>query len=278
MLARLLRLSLSVPFVITSSHTMDEDDDGRFRMLAYRLTERLTDLTTNVSHGAVENFIRMKAASPNRILTVHNGIDTAAFAFTAEGRARTRAELGLREDDVALLSVGRICMQKDHANLISAFELLRREHLAQLFIVGDGPLRADMEAEVRRRKLGAVSFLGARRDIVHLMSACDVFVLSSAIESFGLVVAEAMACERVVVATDSGGVREVLGGEGVLVPPRDPAALAAGIASALALSAQERRDLGARARQRVARLYSIDAAIAQWLEIYRSAAEREACH
>src|SRR5690606_23776011 len=98
-------------------------------------------------------------------------------------------------------------------------------------------------------------------DVPRLMSAADVFVLSSAWEGFGLVAAEAMACERVVVATDCGGVREVVGEAGYLVPTRNSQALAAALTNAISLSIAEKSRLGRRARQRVEAHYSLDQAI-----------------
>ena len=127
-----------------------------------------------------------------------------------------------------LCVTGRFLELKDYPNLIRAFAQVRtRKPGIKLAIVGDGPLKADLEAVMN--SLGVtddVHLLGVRHDIPELMSACDVFVLSSASEGFGLVVAEAMACERIVVATDCGGVREVVGNAGLLVPLQDPEKLA----------------------------------------------------
>src|SRR5690625_8036008 len=95
-----------------------------------------------------------------------------------------------------------------------------------------------------------VSFLGVYNEMPALMSATDIFVLSSLWEGFGLVVAEAMACERVVVATDSGGVKEVLGDCGFLVSQSETDLLATGIEQALNLDEAEKSELGKRARDR----------------------------
>ena len=85
-----------------------------------------------------------------------------------------------------------------------------------------------------------------------------------------VVVAEAMACERVVVATDSGGVREVVGDAGWLVPPRDAEALADALADALALSPAERARYGELARARVVSRYSIDATASRYLALFEA--------
>ena len=114
-----------------------------------------------------------------------------------------------------------------------------------------------------------VRFLGVREDIVDLMSAADVFVLSSAWEGYGLVVAEAMSMQRVVVATDCGGVREVLGDCGFLVPPHNPKKLAHSLMSALELTEPEYREIGLAARYRIESRYSIDDAAKSWLCLYR---------
>ncbi|MDZ7809374.1 MAG: glycosyltransferase [Arhodomonas sp.] len=219
-LSRLLRLVTPMPRLVSSAHNTNEE--GRGRMIAYRLTDRLADISTNVSAEAVEAFERQGALRPGRMIAIHNGIDTAAFAFDPDARERVRAELTLEAATPLLLAVGRLWEQKDYSNLLRAFARLAGDgRPPRLAIVGDGPLRAELEGLAD--SLGVtdrVRFLGIRHDVPALMAACDLFVLSSAWEGFGLVVAEAMACERPVVATDCGGVREVVGDAGFLVPPR----------------------------------------------------------
>ena len=137
-------------------------------------------------------------------------------------------------------------------------------------IAGDGPLFEELRQlmSVLGVDLDRVSFLSIREDIVELMSAADVFVLSSAWEGFGLVVAEAMAMQRVVVATDCGGVREVLGDCGFLVPPHNPKKLAHSLMSALKLTEPQCREIGLAARYRIESRYSIDDAAKRWLGLY----------
>jgi glycosyltransferase involved in cell wall biosynthesis len=139
----------------------------------------------------------------------------------------------------------------------------------KLLIAGGGSLRSSLEKMVDDLGLSTrVQFLGIRDDIADLMSAADVFVLSSVGEGFGLVVAEAMACECVVVATDSGGVREVLGKAGFLVPSQDPDALADAILAAISLPKPEAIELGRAARRRVVETYSFDRAMEKWRDLY----------
>jgi glycosyltransferase involved in cell wall biosynthesis len=104
--------------------------------------------------------------------------------------------------------------------------------------------------------------------------AADVFVLSSAWEGFGLVVAEAMATEKVVVATNSGGVKEVVGECGLLVTPQNSEALAHALEKALNMPPEQAKVLGKKARQRIIENFSIDNAVKKWLEIYSAAGTR----
>lgn len=268
--ARLLRLTLPMPRLVSSAHNMNEGG-GRMRMWAYRLTDWLVDISTNVSDEAVAAFIARGAVRPGRMVTMHNGIDVEKFRFLPAARDAERKALDC-VDRMLLLAVGRLHALKDYPNLIRAFAQVKAQVPgAALAIAGEGPLRAELEALVHSFGLvDDVLFLGIRHDVPELMSACDVFVLSSESEGFGLVVAEAMACGRVVVATDCGGVREVVGDAGLLVPPRDPAQLATAILRALALPPAATAALGQQARQRIEQLYSLDTAAMKWLALYQS--------
>jgi glycosyltransferase involved in cell wall biosynthesis len=267
-ITRILRLFTSMKRLICSAHNTNEE--GRFRMLAYRLTDRLADISTNVSQEAVVAFEQQRALRPGRMLAIHNGINTQNFVFDASARTQLRKTLAVDDSMPLLLAVGRLWEQKDYPNLLKAFANLKSEPvLPQLVIIGDGPLRSEFEEMARALGIAdRVRFLGIRHDIAALMCACDVFVLSSAWEGFGLVVAEAMACERVVVATDCGGVKEVVGDVGYLVPPRDSDSLCLALQQALRLPLNERTRLGFDARERVIKKFSLESTANHYLAVY----------
>lgn len=271
-LTRLLRLTTTMPRLVSSAHNTNEE--GRLRMVAYRLTDRLADVSTNVSIEAVEAFETQGALRPGRMVAIHNGIDTEGFAFDSFTRDRMRRDLGLDASTPLLLAVGRLWEQKDYPNLLRAFARLDgMPVLPRLVVAGDGPLRDELMALADTLRVSdRVTLLGVRHDVPALMCACDVFVLSSAWEGFGLVVAEAMACERPVVATDCGGVREVVGDAGFLVPPRDPEALAHGMAQALGTGPEARGRLGRQAKDRVRQRFSLDATAERYLAVYAGGA------
>ncbi|WP_201610406.1 glycosyltransferase [Psychrobacter submarinus] len=267
-LCRVLRPTTTIPRLITSAHNTNEE--GRSRIIAYRLTDRFTDISTNVSEEAVQAFIDQHAVRSGRMLTLHNSISTIEFNYSDKNRTKVRDELDVVHTDQLIVSVGRLNEQKDYPNLLSAIKVLSKKHQnITLAIAGDGPhLQALQKQTINLGINNKVRLLGIRTDIPSLMSAADVFVLSSAWEGFGLVVAEAMACERVVVATDCGGVREVVGDAGFLVPPRDSLKLANALEKALELDSKERLQLGKEARNRILEHYSLAAATEKWLHLY----------
>lgn len=268
-IVRLSRLITPIRRLITTAHNRNEE--GRFRMIGYRVTNWLADVSTNVSAEAVRAFEVQRAVPAGKMLAVHNGISLCQFQTSVRGVSRIRSELGLAEDTKLIVSVGRLSEPKDYPNLLNALarhvDKNRNWHLA---VAGDGPLRNELATLTQELGLDErVSFLGVRNDIPDLLSAADVFVLSSAWEGFPMVVGEAMACECVVVATDCGGVREFLGDSKLLVKPKSPEALAAAINDALKLSPDQRTAYGQSARKRIRELYSLEATMDKWLAIYK---------
>lgn len=268
-LTRLLRLVTPMPRLVSSAHNTNEEGQGR--MLAYRLTDRLVDISTNVSQEAVEAFEVQGALKAGRMLAIHNGIDTKHFAFDVDAREKVREELKLSESTPLLLAVGRLWEPKDYPNLLQAFAHIHTHNSsACLAIVGDGPLRNVLE--LLSASLGIsekVIFLGVRHDIPALLSACDIYVMSSAWEGLPMVILEAMAAQRCIVATDCGGIRAVLDDTGFVVKTEDSQALGQALHRALGLSEEARGQVGVAARKRVVDHYSLQATAERYLAVYR---------
>lgn len=267
LVSRIARLTVKIPRLICTAHSNFEG--GAIRMLAYRLTDSLGDVFTNVSQHAVLAFEKLHAVPKDKMIAVLNGIDSQKFYPDAERRQIYRNKMGFGEKKI-LIAVGRLFESKDYPNLINAFSVIKEKDAnTKLIVVGDGPLRETLHDMVVKLGLaGHVEFLGVRHDIPDLLRAADVFVLSSAWEGFALVVGEAMATERVVVATDCGGVREVLGDAGFLVPTSDVLALSQGMQRALSLDHTQATMLGVAARKRIIQNNSIHSTIDRWLDIY----------
>lgn len=287
--ARLLRVAgppfagppfARLSFVVLS--TIHNIYEGRWgRMLAYRFTDSLSRRTVAVSEAAAERFIRLKAVPPRKCSVILNGIDVDSFAPEANRRDSTRLKMGIATDSANFiwLAVGRLAPAKDYPNLLRAFAAVSAKRPdAQLWIAGDarGDERNPLDALAKELGIDkAVRWLGLRRDMPALLDAADAFVSGSAWEGMPLAVGEAMAMEKPVVATDVGGVRELVGNKGVgeagvIVPAKDSAALADAM---LATMRQSREVLAARgraARERILRHFSIDATADRWEALYES--------
>ncbi|MEB0203938.1 glycosyltransferase [Pseudomonas sp. CCC3.1] len=266
---RIIRPFCSIKKLINTAHNTNEG--GRARMLAYRLTHSLADVTTNVTLEAVRVFEQKKACPIGGMQAMPNGIDTDIFKPDLLARNAIRASEHIGQDEKLVVAVGRLVDAKDYDNLLMAFsKLCEKRSKVKLWIVGDGPERDKLENLVKLLGLsGDVRFLGVRSDVNNIYNAADLYTLSSAWEGFGLVVAEAMATEKVVVATDCGGVKEVLGGCGYLVPRKDPSSLMQAMSTALDLDPEDSRKLSISARDRIVKNYSINEIVDVWARIYK---------
>ncbi|MBA3278357.1 MAG: glycosyltransferase family 4 protein [Geodermatophilaceae bacterium] len=149
-------------------------------------------------------------------------------------RVQVRAELGVPDTVPLLLAVGRLHPQKGYDTLLCAAGLWRDRPDGPLTVIaGEGPLHAEMSEQITREHLPVV-LLGRRNDIANLLSACDLVVLTSQWEARALVAQEALRAGRPLVATAVGGIPELAGqGAGVLIPPKDCAALDAAVTGVL---------------------------------------------
>ncbi|EPX9363055.1 glycosyltransferase [Aeromonas veronii] len=268
--ARILRLTIRIPKLICTAHSSNEG--GKMRMLAYRLTDHLCDLTTNVGEEAKKAFISCRAVPADRIIAMYNGVDTKIFRYNKAIREKLRAELGVPDDAMLLLAVGRLTEAKDYPNLLSAFFAVNGINKnTRLIIIGCG--EEEVYLKTFSKSLGIdknVHFLGLRHDVNEWMCAADIYVMSSAWEGIPLVLLEAMSCERIVVATDCGSVKEIINEFGYLVPPKNSQALADSIMLALSLEPEEKTEKTILARSYVEENFSLSSIADRWLDIYKS--------
>lgn len=260
---RINRIGCAIPKLICTAHSSNEG--GRLRMIAYRLTNFLSDFNSNVSQEATESLISKGAFNKNNLTTVYNGIDLSKFkSFKTEKK----------NDEIMVLSVGRFNEQKDYPNLFRAIKILKDNSLTEkvkFYVAGDGDLRPYLEKTIEDFGINNnIILLGKRSDIPDLLNQADFFVLSSRHEGLPTVVIEAMACETFVVATDCGGSAEILGETGVLVPIENSEALAKGLEQAMKLTEDQIRKNGKLARKRVEALFSLESSVNKWLALYEA--------
>ena len=259
---RIVGRLVGVPIVVNTVHGLYAAPDDRLakRLLVYGLeavAARCSDaeLVQNPEDLAL---LRRYRISPKAEL-LGNGVDLTRFdpdRVPPDCRTRLRAELGVRDDQVVVGTVGRLVREKGYPELFAAMEALARaepERYVLVCVGGDDPEKADRlpPEQLEAARAGGVRLLGHRDDVDELLSAFDVFVLASHREGFPRAAMEAAAMGLPIVATDIRGCREVVepGVNGTLVPVRDAAALAAALTG---LVDPERRSRWGRASRDVA--------------------------
>lgn len=202
-----------------------------------RLLGLFTDRIIAVGEKQRQELIGYRVAAPRKIMAIPLGLPLEAMLDAERERGRLRAELGLNGTHQLVGIVARLVPIKAHEVFLNAaVEVHKQRPNTRFVIVGDGERRAELEALTRELGLGdAVRFLGWRRDMRTIYADLDVVALSSLNEGSPVAIIEAMAAARPVVATNVGGVSEVVadGESGLLVRPRDAKALARAILALL---------------------------------------------
>jgi len=222
------------PYMVSTVHS------SRFRSPADReLLERITPKINRliaVSDAIVEKLVA-EGRDTTAISRIYNGVDLERFDEATGGEA-IRAELDIPADAPLAVVVGRLEPEKGHPTLIEAWPVVHHHFpSAHLLVVGEGSERDRLEglaaAHLRAEICCAsVHFLGRREDVPQVLAAADVVVMPSYREAQGLAIVEALAANRPVIASNVGGIPEMIrsGENGMLVPSQDPSALASAIA------------------------------------------------
>lgn len=218
---------------------------------------------------AIHQILVGDGVDPSRIVTVYEGIDVDRVE--AEPIANIHAEFWLPTHAPIVGAVGALTQEKGHKYLIDAAALVVREVPdARFVILGEGDLRPTLERHVKELHLEKhVVLPGFRPDILSFVRAFDLFVMCSLQEGLGTSLLDAMAASKATVASDTGGIPEVVarGETGLLVPPRDHHALAGAIAQLLKDPA--RRDaMGRAGLERVREIFSAERMVEKTLEVY----------
>ena len=277
LLARITRLFVETPVLVCTAHSINEG--GLLREIAYRLTDPLADLTTQVSEAGRQRYIQVGAAPPHKIVSIPNGIDTSRFQPNPTVRQAVREQLGCAPEAFVWLTVGRLEPVKNHLELLRAFREVAAGHPhARLLIAGQGSLQAATEQRIVELGLAdRVRLLGLRRDIPDLLNAADAFVLPSLWEGMPLTLLEASATALPIVAADVGGNSEVVldGKTGYLVPPQEAKALTQAMLRVMLLSENDRIAMGQAGRAHVVQNFDLERVVDRWESLYRELLQRK---
>ncbi len=278
LLGGLVGLAARVPVRVNTAHNLGciALPQRLLRALFWAYDKVLFGLTMHavitVSSRVRQSIVRLGLLKADKAYAIPNGIDPAPFQADAQARTQTRQALGLAAEHVAIGCVARLVWFKGLDTLIDAIPQVVLQHPhARFFIVGDGPLKAQLLEQATQRGIAdKLFFLGERNDVAALLAAFDVFVLPSVSEGMPITILEAMAAGKPTVATDVGGVGEMIEDQvsGLLVPPRAPQALAAALA-ALVGDAPRRTQMGEVARARLERHFAQDSMVAATDRLYR---------
>ena len=266
-LTRMVKLITPINKLVSTAHNSNEG--GLLRMLGYRITHKLSDVTTNVSNTAVRSFEEKHAVPLNSMKVIYNGVNFDNFSYNSTAKNRILKELELESSVKLILAVGRFSLQKNYYNLIEAINILKNNYYLpfKLIIAGDGELRSEIENQILKLDLEEnVILLGRRSDIPDLMSAADVFVLSSDYEGLPTVLIEALGCQCQIVSTNVSGVNEIVGNFGEIVPTNKPESLANAIAKSLT-----KKNKNIEGRNFAKEKFDLELISEQWLYIYHEA-------
>jgi glycosyltransferase involved in cell wall biosynthesis len=256
--------SLGLPAVTTRRMDRAVRPGPRTRWLYRRGVRHAVAISESVRRRLIEGGVPAE-----RTRVIESAVDPEALRPARE-RAELRAALSAEASDCCLLVLARLSRRKGVDVLLEAMAQLEGESApATLWIAGDGPERAALEARSAGLGLRSVRFLGHREDKAELLSACDVFVMPSRAEGLGVAALEAMAAGRPVLASRVGGLAEVVDdATGRLVPPEDPKALAGALA-ALVRDRSLRERLGAAGPARVRARHSPEHMADAYESLYR---------
>jgi glycosyltransferase involved in cell wall biosynthesis len=272
LLARAARLLVREPVVVSTLHNQNEG--GRWRYVAYGLTNRLSDVTTAVSEEAATEATRRGGAPAGAIRAVPNGVATERFTSDIPARTAGRAALGVA-DEFVWLAAGRLVPEKGVDDLITAFVTVARQSPGtRLFVAGTGPLAEALGQQAASADVdGRLTFLGFRPDLPALMQAADAFVLSSHWEGLPMVLLEAAASSLPIVATEVAGSRAAVreGVNGFIVAPGQPASLAAAMLRLMELPQEAQQAMKAASRSHAEQTFDVERVVDTWERIYREA-------
>lgn len=246
------------------------------KSLVHRLVNRRIDHFIAISTAVREAMMSRDDAEDGRVTRVFNGIEKPNIEQLQKPEI-VRAQYGIARNAPLLVCVARLEVEKDIPSLIEAMKsLIQTNSGVRCIIVGEGSQRHDLERRIRIADLeDKILMIGFQNDALSVVNAGDVFVLPSTAEPFGLVVLEAMALAKPVVAVMKGGPAEIVvdGETGSLVSESNPTAIAAAVRKLLE-APEERIEMGSAGRRRIEQSFSARQMASETIDVYHKAVLR----
>ena len=260
------------PVVFTEHGRHFPDAPSRKRAIVNRMLLKRCDRLFGCGAAVRQALIDNEGLPESRVEVIYNGVDLKALSKPTLGaRERIRAEFGYSANDFVVVQVARLHELKDHQTALKAVDEARHKIPGlRLLLAGDGDQRSAIEQTILGRGLElTVTLAGTRKDIADLLSASDVFLMSSISEGIPLTVIEAMAARRPVVSTAVGGLPELIehGVSGMLAPSGDASSLAASLVQ-LYQNADLRNQMAEVAVGRAQEKFSLQGMLNSYRDVY----------
>ncbi len=250
------------PVVLAHVHGLGRSRNFKRKLmnfLFFRKINRIIPVAESVKKDVLKNNWFL---SENKFFVLENSVDYERFANVSVSKAESKQMLGLPNDAFVYGTVGRLAPTKGLSYLIEAFLKVKEQiPAAHLVLVGEGRCRAELEKHAANTSYhSSIHFLGHRQNIEQLLRGINVFVLASVAEGMPRAILEAMAAGLPCIGTEVGGIPEIINGEdvGLLVPPRDVAALARTMVAVAKMPKNSLAELIKNAQNRVRQVYSHD--------------------
>ncbi len=276
---------LNIPYIITEH---DPFELSPFKSWIKNKLIKDTKGIIAISEKNKELLGKLYPSLKSRIVTIHNGIDTTWFAsqllsFSPLEKEKYREQIfeveerskkaGTEMTTPIITTIAELHPRKGLIYLLKACEILtKKDFNYKCIIIGEGEQRKEIESFIKTHQLEKyIILLGRRHEIPHLLAASDVFVLPSLNEAFGLVLLEAMMVGLPIVATNNGGIPEIIedGKNGILVPPKDAQAIAEAIEKILS-SSKLREKMSEKNQEDVRKKFEVKDMVKKTEEVYRS--------
>ena len=270
-----------VPVVIWSIHGFaSHEGQNRFKKYFFLLIEKLLDKFTDhyvaVSEALKKEGIQNRILTSNKITVIHNGIELRNYNKNFNV-IQKKKELGIEMSRTIIGTVTRFEPQKAiHDFLVSVSYVKKTYPDIKVVIAGDGPLRREIEKLINDLKLNDnITLLGWRNDVPEILAVLDIFCQSSLWEGCPMVLLEAMAVGKPIIATNVGGVKEIVEDDntGILVPPADPKAMGDAIVK-LMNNKEKTMKMGMNGRRRAESFFNVDLMLIKYERLYQELLKR----
>jgi glycosyltransferase involved in cell wall biosynthesis len=272
-------LSCRSKYVSTIAMPVEGYDVGPRKRFLYRaldsFTEKFVDYFLVVSAVLEQTMIQGHGIRRKKVVRIYNGIETDHYKPHDQeaGRLKVRQEYSINDNEILIGSLGRLVWQKGFEFFLQSIPLLIEDIPgARFMLVGEGPLRHELEGQARSLGIhDRILFTGHRNDIKDMMAAMDIIVIPSLLEGFPMITLEAMAMEKPIVTTAIDGITEQIsdGREGLLTAAKNPLALTQAV-KRLVDNPSYARSLGINARVKVVQDFSVRKMIAETIKVYET--------